>query len=53
MLARRGAHLHVQLVWLIVEVSAGKSAIPIISIALIAAVYGLQVRRLGCWFGAC
>ncbi|KAF9227129.1 glycosyltransferase family 2 protein [Gyrodon lividus] len=32
----------VYLIWLIVEVSTGQSAIPYISIAMIAAVYGLQ-----------
>ncbi|KAH0828064.1 glycosyltransferase family 2 protein [Lanmaoa asiatica] len=32
----------VYLVWLVIEVSTGQSAIPIISIAMIAAVYGLQ-----------
>lgn len=31
-----------QLVYLIVVVSTGKAAVPIISIAMIAAVYGLQ-----------
>lgn len=33
----------VQLIYLIVTVALGKAAIPIISLAMIAAVYGLQV----------
>lgn len=46
LLIRHCAHLYMQLVWLIISVSTGQSAIPIISIAMIAAVYGLQVRHL-------
>jgi hypothetical protein len=37
--------MHRQLIYLIVVVSTGKAAIPVISLAMIAAVYGLQVRR--------
>lgn len=35
-------YTRLQLVYLIVVVSIGKSAVPIIAIAMIAAVYGLQ-----------
>ena len=35
-------YVRLQLVYLIVVVSIGKSAVPIIAIAMIAAVYGLQ-----------
>jgi len=34
-----------QLIWMVIEVSIGASSIPYISIAMIAAVYGLQVRH--------
>ena len=40
--------LDAQLVWLVIQVATGSSPFPIISIALIAAVYGLQVCHLCC-----
>ncbi len=35
-----------QLVYLVVVVSTGKAAVPVISLAMIGAVYGLQVCRI-------
>jgi len=35
---------YVQLTYLIIVVSTGQAAIPVISLAMIGAVYGLQVR---------
>ena len=42
--AKSDPSLRTQLVYLIVVVSTGKAAIPFISLAMIGAVYGLQVR---------
>ncbi|KAG6375563.1 glycosyltransferase family 2 protein [Boletus reticuloceps] len=40
------------LVWLVLQVGTGQSPLPIISIVLIASVYGLQACHLECWLGA-